>query len=99
MQNKKVPIRKCLGCNEQKPKKELIRIVKAPDIKNEQGDIIENGAISLDLKGKKNGRGAYICCNINCLRNVRKSRRLERTFSCQIPENIYDNLERELSDE
>ncbi len=99
MQKKKIPIRKCLGCNIQKPKRELIRIVKAPDIKNEQGEIIESGEISLDLRGKKNGRGAYICFDINCLRSVRKSRRLEKTFSCKIPEDIYDNLEKELSAE
>lgn len=99
MQQKKVPMRKCTGCGEKKPKKELIRIVKSPDIKNEQGEIIEKGDISLDLKGRKNGRGAYICFNVECLRSARKSRRLERTFSCKIPEDIYDNLEKELSAE
>lgn len=88
MQTKKVPLRKCIGCNEMKNKKELVRIVK-----NKEEEI------SLDLTGKKAGRGAYICNNIECLKKARKQRGLERAFSTRIPEEIYDKLEQELVDE
>ena len=60
MRVKKVPMRKCNGCGEMKPKKELVRVVKAPDIKDEEGNVISPGEISLDLVGKKPGRGAYV---------------------------------------
>ncbi|MEG1778868.1 MAG: YlxR family protein [Oscillospiraceae bacterium] len=83
---KKIPIRMCTGCNEHKPKKELIRVVKSPD-----------GEISIDYKGKKTGRGAYICPNMQCLKKARKAKRLERTFECQIPDDVYLRLEEELS--
>ena len=86
MRVKKVPMRKCNGCGEMKPKKELVRVVKAPDIKDEEGNVISPGEISLDLVGKKPGRGAYVCNNIECLRAARKARRIERAFSCQIPD-------------
>ena len=86
MQQKKIPMRKCTGCNEMKPKKELVRVVKSPE-----------GEISLDLTGKKSGRGAYICRSMDCLRAARKARRLERAFSCTIPDDIYDAMERELT--
>ncbi len=76
----------CGGCNQHKLKKELIRVVKSPE-----------GEISIDLTGKKNGRGAYICHNADCLKKIRKSRRLERTFSCQIADEVYDGLEEELA--
>lgn len=88
MKQKKIPMRNCKGCNEMKPKKELIRIVKSPE-----------GEISLDLTGKKNGRGAYICHSVECFKKVRKSRRLEKEFECKIPENVYDLMEKELSDD
>ncbi|MDD6276821.1 MAG: YlxR family protein [Clostridia bacterium] len=86
MQQKKVPLRKCTGCGEMKPKKELVRIVKTPE--NE---------ILLDLTGKKNGRGAYICPNPDCLKKARKAKRIERSFQCEIPNEVYEDMERELS--
>ena len=78
-------MRNCKGCNEMKPKKELIRIVKSPE-----------GEISLDLTGKKNGRGAYICHSVECFKKVRKSKRLEKEFECKIPDEVYDLMEKEL---
>ena len=85
MKQKKIPMRRCNGCNEQKPKNQLIRIVKSPD-----------DEISLDLTGKASGRGAYICNDIECLRKARKSRRIDRTFEMTIPENVYDSLEEQI---
>lgn len=85
MQNKKIPMRMCVGCSEMKPKRELIRIVKN-----------KNGEISLDLTGKKSGRGAYICPDEECLKKARKSRRIEKSFSVQIPDDIYESMESEL---
>ena len=78
---KKIPQRTCLGCNETKPKKELIRIVKQ-----------NNGNIFVDKEGKANGRGAYICNNIECLNKVMKSKRLEKSFETEINNEIYENL-------
>ncbi len=97
MIKKKIPLRKCSGCGEMKPKKELIRVVKAPDIKDESGEIISKGEISLDLTGKKSGRGAYVCRDVQCLALARKARRFERSFSCQIPDSVYDTMEEELT--
>lgn len=97
MQQKKVPLRKCTGCGEMKPKKELIRVVKAPDQKNEAGEITGPGGISLDLTGKKPGRGAYVCKSLACLKAARKARRFERAFSCRIPDEVYDKMEEELA--
>lgn len=97
MVKKKIPLRKCSGCGEMKPKKELIRVVKAPDIKDESGEVITKGEISLDLTGKKSGRGAYVCRNVQCLVLARKARRFERSFSCQIPDSVYDTMEEELT--
>lgn len=88
MQQKKIPMRKCTGCNEMKPKKELVRIVRSPE--NE---------ISMDLTGKKSGRGAYICKDIGCLNAARKAKRLERAFECTVPEEVYERLEKEIQDE
>lgn len=85
MKVKKIPMRMCLGCSEMKPKRELIRVVKSAE-----------GEISLDLTGKKNGRGAYICENIECLKAARKARRLEKSFACRIDDEVYDSMEREL---
>ena len=85
MQTKKVPIRMCTGCSEQKPKKELVRVVKSPD-----------GEISLDLTGKKSGRGAYVCKNIECLKKARKAKRFEKAFSCQIADDVFERMEREI---
>ena len=82
---KKVPLRMCTGCKVHKPKKELIRVVKAPD-----------GEISIDFHGKKSGRGAYVCNEISCLEKAIKTRQLERAFSCAIPAEIVEKLREEL---
>ena len=84
---KKKPLRMCLGCNEMKDKRELIRIVR-----NKDGDIFA------DPTSKAAGRGAYICRSVECLNKAKKSRRLEKTFSCRIPDEVYDAIERELND-
>lgn len=87
MQQKKVPMRKCIGCNESKTKKELVRFVRSPE-----------GDISLDLVGKKSGRGAYICPDTECLKKARKSRRLERIFETTVPDSVYEEAERLLGE-
>lgn len=96
MTQKKTPLRKCTGCMEMKPKKELIRVVKAPDVKNEAGEVICAGEITVDKTGKKPGRGAYICNSAECLKAAVKARRLERAFSCKIPAEVYSRLEEEI---
>ncbi len=83
---KKIPMRQCLGCNEHKPKTELLRVVRSPE-----------GEISLDFTGKKSGRGAYLCRDIKCMRRARKSKRLDRTLEVTIPEAVYDAMEAELA--
>lgn len=83
---KKLPERKCLGCGESKPKNELARVVRAPD-----------GSVSLDLTGRKSGRGAYVCRNPECLKKCRHSKRLERSLEVTIPDEVYDALEGELN--
>lgn len=98
MKQRKIPLRKCTGCGEMKQKRELIRVVKAPDVKNEDGEIIENGAVSLDLTGKKSGRGAYVCRSLDCFQKARKARRFERSLSCKIPEEVYDSMQQALED-
>lgn len=85
MQTKKIPVRMCSGCGRHIPKKELIRVVRSPQ-----------GELSVDLTGKKSGRGAYLCQNVECLRKARKTRRLERSLSCQIPDEVYERLEEAL---
>lgn len=97
MRQKRVPMRMCTGCGEMKPKKELVRVVKAPDSKDENGAVTAQGGISLDLTGRKPGRGAYVCRNIACLKAARKARKFERAFSCQIPSEVYDQMEEELT--
>ena len=96
MINKKVPLRKCSGCGEMKPKRELISVVKAPDKTDENGAVTLPGGISLDLTGKKPGRGAYVCKNAECLKLARKARRIERSLSCRIPDSVYESMEEEL---
>ena len=96
MHQKKIPLRKCTGCNEMKEKKQLVRIVKTPDKTDENGNIVQKSEILVDLTGKKSGRGAYICPNPECLKAARKARRLEKAFSCKIPDELYDQLEKEL---
>ena len=78
MHKKRIPMRMCTGCGEMKPKPELVRVVKAPDQKDEQGNILAAGEISLDATGKKPGRGAYVCKKADCLKAARKSRRFEK---------------------
>lgn len=95
---KKVPLRKCTGCGEMKEKRELIRVVKTPEKKDDNGNLISACEISLDLTGKKSGRGAYVCKNTECFEKARKARRFERSLSCKIPEEVYEQMSRELSD-
>ncbi len=83
--HRSIPMRKCTGCNEMKPKKELVRVVRSPE-----------GEVSLDLTGKKPGRGAYVCRDAACLSKARKAGRLERAFSCEIPPDVYERMEEEL---
>ena len=85
MQTRKIPMRMCTGCGQMKPKRELVRVVKS-----------QAGDVSLDLTGKKAGRGAYICRDRECLQKARKAHRLEKAFSCRIPDEIYDKMEEEL---
>ena len=96
MKQKKIPLRKCTGCNEMKPKKELIRVVKLPDTLSENGEVIQKGNIELDFTGKKPGRGAYICGCTDCLNKAIKGRRLEKAFSSAIPDEVYEKLKEEL---
>ena len=86
MTPKKIPLRRCNGCGESKPKKELVRVVRAGD-----------GTVSLDLTGKKPGRGAYVCPNSECLKRARKSRALERALDTAIPESVYEEMEKEMA--
>ncbi|MBQ6797530.1 MAG: YlxR family protein [Clostridia bacterium] len=83
---RKIPMRMCTGCGEMKPKRELVRIVKSPE-----------GEISVDLVGKKPGRGAYICRSTECLQAARKARRLEKTFSSKIEDEVWAAMKEELS--
>ncbi len=96
MKQKKIPMRKCIGCNEMKPKRELVRVVKAPDIKNDNGEIVEKGELSLDLIGKKPGRGAYVCKNTECFEKAIKAKRFEKAFKGQIPDSIFEGIKEEL---
>ena len=82
---KKIPMRQCLGCREMKPKRELIRVVRSPE-----------GGVSLDFRGKAPGRGAYICPKAECLKKAMKARALERAFSAQIPDEVYEKLQTEM---
>ena len=84
---RKVPMRQCLGCNEHKPKRELIRVVRTPE-----------GETVLDLVGKRSGRGAYICPKPACFAKARKSRRIENILECKISEELYDEMEKTVSE-
>lgn len=86
MANKKIPMRQCVGCREPKSKKELIRIIRTPEEE-----------IIVDATGRKNGRGAYICPDMECLRKARRSKGLERSLKMAIPAEVYDNLEKEMT--
>ena len=87
LKEKKIPRRQCVGCRESKEKKQLIRIVK-----NDQ-------EITIDRTGKKNGRGAYLCDNLECLVKARKNRGLNRAFRMEVDESVYEELERQLLNE
>ena len=78
---KKIPMRQCLGCREMKPKPELLRVVRSPE-----------GEVSLDSRGKKPGRGAYVCPNAECLRRAVKSRALDRALETKIPDEVMERL-------
>ena len=84
---RKIPMRQCLGCNEHKPKREMIRVVRTPD-----------GAVELDFIGKKSGRGAYICPKRSCFAKARKSKRIENILEVKLPEEIYDRMEQSISE-
>ena len=94
---KKVPMRKCLGCGEMFPQKQLVRVVKTK-IKSEDEDGQEEYTVSIDLVGKKAGRGAYICKNAECFNLARKAKRFQRALSCEIPSEIFDQMEKELKE-
>ncbi len=81
---KKVPLRQCIGCGEMKGKKEMMRVIKTAE-----------GDISLDTTGKKNGRGAYLCMQKECLQKARKNKGLERSFKMSIPDEVYETLDKE----
>lgn len=83
--NRKVPMRQCIGCQEMKSKKEMLRILKTAE-----------GEIVLDTTGRRNGRGAYLCFSGECLKKARKNRGLERSLKMSIPSEVYDNLKEEL---
>ena len=85
MSTKKIPQRQCIGCNEMKSKKDMIRVVKTPE-----------GEFVLDATGRKNGRGAYVCPSGDCLKKAIKSRGLERSFKMTIPLSVYETLEKEM---
>ena len=85
MKTKKIPLRMCTGCGEMYDKRTLVRVVKSPE-----------GEVSLDLTGKKAGRGAYVCKNIECLKKARKKKAFERAFSVQIDEKVYNAMEEEM---
>ena len=81
---KKTPMRKCTGCGEMKDKKEMIRVIRN-----------DEGKLELDMTGRKNGRGAYICNDIECLRKARKNKGLERSFKMPVPPEVYEQIENE----
>jgi predicted RNA-binding protein YlxR (DUF448 family) len=83
---RKIPERKCTGCQGRFPKSTLVRVLRTPE-----------GEIVLDTTGKRSGRGAYICKNASCLKKARKARRLESSLECAIPEEIYERMEEELT--
>lgn len=87
MKQKKVPLRKCTGCQQMKNKKELIRIVKK-----------EDNTFAIDLTGKMSGRGAYICGTAECLEKAHKSKGLERSFKTAVPKEVYEKLKSELTE-
>jgi len=87
LKNKKVPMRQCVGCRELKNKKDLMRILRTPD----------NNVI-FDDTGRMNGRGAYICPSVECLKKARKTKAIERSLDISIPDEVYDTIERQMSE-
>ncbi len=84
---KKISLRQCVGCGEMKDKKEMMRVLKSAE-----------GLVSLDMTGRKNGRGAYLCMRGECLLKARKNKGLERSFKTRIPDEIYEDLEKEFEE-
>ena len=87
MSMKKVPLRQCIGCQEMKSKKEMIRVIKTAE-----------DEIMLDATGRKNGRGAYLCPSMECLKKAVKGKGLERSFKLAIPKEVYETLEKEMEE-
>lgn len=85
VQAKKIPLRKCTGCQEMKSKKEMMRILRTSE-----SDII------LDTTGRKNGRGAYVCCTMECFEKAVKNKGLERSLKCKVPQETYEILKKEI---
>lgn len=85
MKLKKVPMRQCVGCHESKSKNELMRVLKTPE-----------NAVIFDSTGKMNGRGAYICPSVECFRKARKSKAFERSLDISIPDEVYEDIERQM---
>ena len=83
---RKIPVRRCVGCGEHFPKGELVRVLRTPE-----------GEVVLDLTGKRSGRGAYICKKAACLKKARKSKRIDTSPECTIPDSVYDIMEEEIS--
>lgn len=83
---KKIPVRRCVGCNAQRPKRELVRVVRSPE-----------GEISIDLRGKAPGRGAYLCPSAACLAKARKAKRLEHAFGVPVPDEVFERLTEEMA--
>ena len=86
--NKKIPMRQCVGCGTMGSKKEMLRVLKTPE-----------DQIILDKTGRKNGRGAYLCMNLECLQKAIKTKGLDRSFKMSIPKEVYDNLEKAFGEE
>lgn len=82
---KKIPMRQCLGCREMKPKRELTRVVRSPE-----------GAISIDVRGKAPGRGAYVCPDPQCLKRAIRSRAIDRALGVTVPQELYETLRAEM---
>ena len=83
---KKLPERRCAGCGEHFPKRDLVRVLRKPD-----------GQIVLDLTGKISGRGAYVCRSVDCLKKARRSLRIETSLDCSIPDEVYAEMEKEIA--
>lgn len=88
MKNKKIPMRQCVGCKEMKNKREMMRVLKTAE-----------GPIVIDTTGRKNGRGAYLCMTKECLAKARKNKGLERSFKMSIPDEVYEELEKEFDED